>query len=192
MEDVVASYAEAARTAAVPVAEVHRVIDALFCAAWDGATWFTLGNGASAALASHMACDLGKGTRVEGCPMVRVVSLADNLAQLTAYGNDAGYEEVFAGQLEALARPGDGVIAISASGESPNVLRAAAFARARGLRVVSLTSLRGRSLRELSDISLCAPFDDVEHIEDVHVLVHHMIVVGLRHRFTRWRRDPAT
>ena len=104
---------------------------------------FVVGNGGSAATASHFACDLSKGTRRDGPPTFHVVSLTDNVPLLTAWANDSGYERVFSEQLKSLARPGDLLVAISASGNSPNVIAAVDAARSCGMSIIgSLGSLR--------------------------------------------------
>jgi D-sedoheptulose 7-phosphate isomerase len=115
----------AAVTVAMPFGEVARVADVLLDCHRCGGTIFVLGNGGSAATASHFACDLAKGARAGGLPPFRVVPLTDNVPLITAWANDTSYEQVFAEQLAALVRPDDVVVAISASGNSPNVLAAA-------------------------------------------------------------------
>src|SRR3954465_901199 len=114
-----------------------------------GRVVFTAGNGGSAATASHFACDLAKGTRHNGSPTFRVVALTDSLPVLTAWANDNGYHRVFAEQLQSLARPGDLLVLISASGNSPNVVAAAEEARALGVSTIGLTGRRGGSLAQM-------------------------------------------
>lgn len=147
-----------------------------------GGTLFVLGNGGSAATASHLACDLAKNVRAAGCPPFRVVALTDNVPLLTAWGNDDGYATVFAEQLAALVRPGDLVLAISASGNSPNVLAALAHARAAGATTLGLSGRRGGRLRALCDLAVLVPADTIEQVEDAHMIVAHSMCVALRER----------
>jgi D-sedoheptulose 7-phosphate isomerase len=139
-----------------------------------------------------MACDLGKGTAIDvgqgtadsGMARLRVVSLVDNMALLTALSNDVSYEDVFVEQLKNLLNAGDIVIGISGSGGSPNVLRAMQYARSRGATTVGLTGSQpgSRLLCAVSDIVAQVPLTIMEQIEDVHVIIHHMISTALRER----------
>jgi D-sedoheptulose 7-phosphate isomerase len=147
-----------------------------------GRVVFAAGNGGSAATASHFACDLAKGTRGGGAPTFRVVALTDNVPVLTAWANDSSYERVFAEQLESLARPGDLLVAISASGNSPNMLAVAATARAHNMSVVGLTGRSGGKLALLSDIAVKVPSDCIEVVEDAHLIVSHSLCVAARER----------
>jgi D-sedoheptulose 7-phosphate isomerase len=141
---------------------------------------FTVGNGGSASTASHFACDLAKGTRAGGPPTFRVVALTDNLPVLTAWANDCGYDRVFAEQLAALAQPGDVLVAISASGNSPNILAAAAEARALGMATVALTGRHGGRLARLADQTVRIPSDQIEIVEDAHLVIAHSLCVAAR------------
>ena len=153
---------------------------------------FTMGNGASAALASHMACDLGKGTATDlglgaghsTAPRLRITSLVDNVALLTAYSNDIDYRDVFVEQLRNALTPGDVVIGISGSGGSPNVLRALEFAQAHDALTIGLTGRQPSAgkLRARSHICVQAPLTMMEQIEDVHVVCPHIIALALRRR----------
>lgn len=171
-------------------AEIEAVVTAIHTAYLADRQIFTLGNGASAALASHMACDLGKGTAADlglgpvaaGARRLRIIGLADNAALLTAYGNDIRYDDIFVEQLKNLLNPGDVVIGISGSGGSPNVLRAMEYARARGAVTIGLTGSQPKAVRlkALCDHTLVAPLDRMEQIEDLHVIFHHVISLALR------------
>ena len=156
-----------------------------------GRVVFAAGNGGSAATASHFACDLAKGTRRDGPPTFRVVALTDNVPLLTAWANDTGYERVFAEQLASLARPGDVFLAISASGNSPNVLAAAETARANDLVSIGLTGHTGGRLAPLVDIALRVPSDRIEVVEDAHLIVAHSICVATRERLADCAREAA-
>src|ERR671913_2253700 len=117
-----------------------------------GRVVFVVGNGGSAATASHFACDLGKGTRRDGPPTFHVVSLTDNVPLLTAWANDSGYDRVFSEQLTALAQPGDLLVVISASGNSPNVIAAVDAARSCGMGVVGLSGRSGGRFAPMADV----------------------------------------
>lgn len=159
-----------------------------------GRVVFVAGNGGSAATASHFACDLAKGTRGGGDPTFRVVALTDNMALLTAWANDAGYERVFAEQLASLAQPGDVLVAISVSGNSPNVIAAVDSARALGLATIGLTGQPGGLLAQLADLPIQAPSHCMEIVEDVHSIVAHSLCVALRASLAasppHLKRDP--
>jgi D-sedoheptulose 7-phosphate isomerase len=143
---------------------------------------FILGNGGSASTASHMANDLSKATIVPGKPRMRVIALSDNISLITAWANDASYEDVFKEQLENLLERGDLVIGISASGNSPNVLRAMEFARRHGAMTVAWTGLSGGKLKELVDHCVHAPTDDVGMIESIHLVLDHLVTGEVRER----------
>lgn len=158
------------------------VAEVLWSCYGRGGTIFVLGNGGSAATASHVACDLVKGTRIGGAPTFRVVALNDNVPLLTAWANDTSYARVFAEQLVALVRPGDVVLAISASGNSPNVLAAAEVARAAGATTVALTGQTGGKLWHLADLTVRVPLASIEQVEDAHLVIGHSLCVALRER----------
>jgi D-sedoheptulose 7-phosphate isomerase len=160
-----------------PIAEVLALLEQ---ARSSGRTVFIFGNGGSAATAMHMACDLGKNTRSPGTPLLRVVCLNDNVATLSAFGNDEGYESVFAEPLRALARPADIAIAVSASGNSPNIIRAVEAARDLEMTIIGLTGVAGGRLAGLVDICLRADAVSLEQIEDIHIVVNHLLTVLLR------------
>ena len=169
----------------LPQAEIARTIDILTQARIEGKRIFVMGNGGSAAMASHFACDLGKGTVQEGKTRFKVISLNDNVPLLTAYANDFGYETVFAEPLASLAEPGDVAIAISSSGNSPNVLRAMDVAGERGLTTIGITGFEGGRLKEKVDVCVIAPTDSqhpdgMQHAEDGQWVVLHAIFVAIR------------
>lgn len=147
-----------------------------------GSTIFILGNGGSAATASHFACDLAKGTQVPSLRAFRVVALSDNVPLLTAWANDTSYECVFAEQLATLVRPADVVVAISASGNSPNVLEAARRAQQSEAIVIALTGQCGGQLYQLADLTIRVPAEAIEHVEDAHLAIAHSLCVVLRRR----------
>lgn len=130
---------------------IARAVERLRRARDRGATIFIAGNGGSAATASHLVNDLGKATKRSGQAPLRVMCLSDNVSWLTALANDEGYERVFTGQLENFARPGDVLIFISASGNSPNLLHAAGFAQQRGVETVGILGFDGGKLKSRVD-----------------------------------------
>jgi len=169
----------------LPQAEIARTVGILTQARIEGKRIFVMGNGGSAAMASHFACDLGKGTVQEGKTRFKVISLNDNVPLLTAYANDFGYETVFAEPLASLAEPGDVAIAISSSGNSPNVLRAMDVARERGLKTIGITGFEGGKLKEKVDVCVIVPADSrqpdgMQHAEDGQWVVLHAIFVAIR------------
>lgn len=176
----------------LPIQPIERVIRELERARNEGRHVFIFGNGGSASTASHFICDLAKNTRHEGGALVKAVGLSDNMALMTAYGNDEGYESVFAQQLSNLVAKDDVVIAISTSGNSPNVLRAIELARTAGARTIALTGATGGKLAALSDINVHVPSQRIEHVEDVHLVLEHMITARLRSgEETAWIQWPV-
>ena len=147
-------------------------------------TVFLLGNGGSAATASHFACDLAKGTRTNNVPAFRVITLNENVPLMTAWANDTNYERIFAEQISALVRPNDVVILISVSGNSPNILAAAVAARQADAIVVALTGQSGGSLASLADLLVCVPTQSIEQVEDAHLIIAHSLCVVLRKRLS--------
>ena len=162
---------------------IERVLDTLESAYREGRAVFLVGNGGSAANASHFAQDLAKGTLESATEKrFRVLSLTDNVPFLTAVANDLGYENVFVFQLRQFARSGDVLIAISGSGNSPNVLKAAEWARANSVEVIGFTGFDGGKLGPLADVHANVPLMDMCQSEAVHSVLMHMIVDLLRKR----------
>ncbi len=163
--------------ASIDLEELERVVEILRDARERGAGVYIVGNGGSAATASHFACDLAKGAAGPGVPAMRVVSLTDNVPLLTALANDYGYPDVFERQLANLLQPGDAVIAISASGNSPNLVRAVERARRLGATTVAILAFDGGVLRDAVDVALFVP-SELGHYgpaEDVHLMLQHVI-----------------
>ncbi len=159
---------------------IVQVTETLLAAWQEGRHIFLMGNGGSAALASHMANDLSKLTISPGCPRLRVTALTDNVPLLTAWANDEGYERVFIEPLQGLLQPGDVVLAISCSGNSPNVITAVAWAKARGARILAFTGDQGGKLAELADIVVHAPIAAIYQQEDIHLILNHIIASAIR------------
>ncbi len=137
---------------------------------------FTAGNGGSASLALHLAADFGKNVAGPEDRQPRIQSLCANSSTITALGNDCGFENIFAFQLRNFMNPKDLVILISSSGNSPNVIKAAEYARTGGAQVLTMTGFGGGRLKELADVSLHIPCDIYELVEDVHSFFCHAIV----------------
>jgi D-sedoheptulose 7-phosphate isomerase len=139
-----------------------------------GGTLYFAGNGGSAADAQHIATEYV--VRYESSrPAMRAVALTTDTSLLTACANDLGFDEVFARQVEALAGPGDVLVLHSTSGESPNVIRAAQAAKARGVEVVAFLGKSGGQLRELAGLALVVPSDDTARIQELHLALEHVI-----------------
>jgi D-sedoheptulose 7-phosphate isomerase len=141
---------------------------------------FIMGNGGSAATASHFACDFNKGLNGRGDGKYRFICLNDNLPTLTAYANDVGYDAVFVEQLKNFLRAGDLVIGISGSGNSANVVRAVEFANEHGAVTVALTGYDGGRLRRVAQHRVHVDVKDMQIVEDIHMVPDHlsMRVVG--------------
>jgi phosphoheptose isomerase len=170
--------AVSARAAAELPAVLRRIVAAVHDCLRGGHTILACGNGGSAAQAQHLVAELvGRFARER--PALPAIALTADTATLTALGNDYGYERVFARQVEALARRGDLLFAISTSGNSPNVVRAAETARGRGCTVVAVTGADGGQLAQHADLALRAPSGVVPRIQEVHTLCIHAIMDSL-------------
>jgi D-sedoheptulose 7-phosphate isomerase len=159
---------------------IERVITILHEARLNDRQVFIMGNGGSASTASHFACDLGKNTRREGWPNFKVLALTDNMAVFSAYANDEGYENVFVQQLASFIRRGDVVIGISTSGNSPNVVNAIRLAKEVKATTIGLTGFQNGQLCSLVDINLHVSNGCIEQVEDIHLMLEHMICKALR------------
>jgi D-sedoheptulose 7-phosphate isomerase len=143
---------------------------------------FIMGNGGSASTASHFVCDLAKNTRHPAWPNYRVIGLTDNMALLSAYANDEGYENVFVQQIASFLEPEDLVIGISTSGNSPNVVTAIEYANQRQATTIGFTGFTGGQLGSLAKIHLHVPSHCIEHVEDIHLILEHLICKVLREK----------
>jgi len=172
----------------LPLAQVRRAAEVLFRAYETDRTLFVFGNGGSAALASHMASDLGKATHVpgpaslQGVKRLKVLALTDNVPLLTAWANDSSYENAFAGQIENFIQAGDVALAISGSGNSPNVLRALELARRAGATTIGLAGCGGGRMKALLDCPIVVPSHNMQQVEDAHLVLAHMIFLDLKAR----------
>jgi len=171
-------------------AEVIALADAIYECYQNGRFTFLCGNGGSGSNASHFCEDLGKGTlRRQDVDndqkrRLRVLSLTDNTPYILAWGNDEGFDRVFVEQLKNLASPGDLLIAISGSGNSPNVLRAVEWANRNGLRTFGCTGFGGGKLRTLAHQGLHVPLEDMGIVESLHLTAFHWVVDNLHARIS--------
>lgn len=164
----------------LPCEPLAQITDMILSAGRDGRSIYILGNGGSAATASHLACDLAKTASVPGHPRLRALAFTDNMPLLTAWGNDASYDVVFAEQVTTFVRPGDLVVAISASGNSPNVIAAALAARDVGASVIGLIGFSGGRLKSLCDVALVVPSHEYGPVEDAHMVFVHAVTAAIR------------
>jgi D-sedoheptulose 7-phosphate isomerase len=169
---------------ALPMSDVAQFLECLERAYRDDRQVYIIGNGGSAATASHMACDLAKNVYPASSfgtvRRFRVSSLTDNVALITALANDCGYERVFSEQLTNVLQEGDLLIAISASGNSPNILDALALARERRARTAALLGFDGGRARHMVDVALVVGSNDYGHVEDLHLVVNHLAAAWMR------------
>jgi D-sedoheptulose 7-phosphate isomerase len=169
-------------------AEVRALADAIYQCYENDATVFICGNGGSGSNASHLCEDLGKGTLRrqdfddDAKKRLRVLSLTDNTPYILAWGNDEGFDRVFVEQLKNLARPGDLLVAISGSGNSPNILRAVEWSHRNGLTTFGCTGFTGGKLRSLAQQCLHVPLDDMGIVESVHLTAFHWVIDDLHRR----------
>jgi D-sedoheptulose 7-phosphate isomerase len=168
-------------------AQCDRFVEALYRGFEEGRTIFLCGNGGSAANASHFGQDLAKGTlsSMQAKRRFRVISLTDNIGFITALANDEGYDSIFEQQLRNLAHEGDLLVAISGSGNSPNVLRAVEYARSIGMKTIGVTGYDGGKLRPLSDVSVHIAIEDMGMCEALHGIVFHAAMCFLRERLAK-------
>jgi D-sedoheptulose 7-phosphate isomerase len=160
----------------LPKEGIDQIADALVEAYHAGRMVFVCGNGGSAALASHFACDLGKGTAYcNGGKRFRVLALTDNLPTLTAWANDSSYEDVFSEQLRNFVQPHDIAFAISGSGNSKNILNALQAAREAGAATIGISGFQGGTMKSLCDLCVIVPSENMQIIEDLHVAIAHSI-----------------
>jgi len=139
-----------------------------------------MGNGGSAATASHFALDLAKNTIMPGAPRLKAISLTDHVTLITAWSNDTAYEHVFAEQLANMIEPGDIAVGISTSGNSPNVINALYLARQVGATTVGLLGAEGGKIKDIVDAYVLAPGQNIEQEEDAHMILAHVITRHMR------------
>ena len=159
---------------------IARIVPVLLKAREEGRTIYFFGNGGSASTASHFVVDIGKATIQGDKRRFRCVALVDNVESVTAWANDSEYAKVFSEQLSTLAVRGDVAVGISGSGNSPNVLRAMETAAKMGLTTIGLTGMGGGRLKGLVQIPIVVPSNSMQHIEDAHLLICHLLTAYLR------------
>ena len=173
----------------LPKEPIRQAVAVLHDARLNSRQVFILGNGGSASTASHFACDLAKNVRMPGWPHFKVIPFTDNMALMTAYANDEGYENVFSHQLASFAMPADVVIGISTSGNSPNVLNAIKLANELKATTIGFTGYDGGQLASMVDIELRVPSDCIEHVEDIHLIFEHVIISALRDKLHKQHKE---
>lgn len=161
--------------ASLDLAKIETVIELLKRARDEERAIFVFGNGGSAATASHFVVDMVKGASLESEKRFRIMALTDQVPTITAYANDIGYEVVFEQHLRNFARPGDVVLAISGSGNSPNVLRAVEYANSIGCVTIGFSGFQGGHLAPMVQHALVVPANHMGRIEDCHMLACHLI-----------------
>jgi D-sedoheptulose 7-phosphate isomerase len=160
--------------------QVQDLVDTIAEAYQSDRQVFILGNGGSAAAASHLACDLQKGIGGVAPKRFKAMAVTDNVPIMTAWANDTDYSEIFVRQLDTWVNPGDLVIAISGSGNSPNVIKAVQLANDRGALTYGLTGFKGGKLAQVAKKSIVVPSNSMQHIEDVHVILAHLVYTCLK------------
>jgi phosphoheptose isomerase len=171
-----------AAAASVDAEQLRRAGDLIEKTVSAGGVIYSCGNGGSAAIANHLACDCLKGIRNGASIAPRVVSLAATVELITAIANDLSYEQVFAFQLSSLAKPGDLLIAISSSGESPNIVSALNWAKGNGVGSISMTGFAGGQAAALADVNLHVSATNYGVVEDMHQSFMHLLAQYVRHK----------
>jgi D-sedoheptulose 7-phosphate isomerase len=161
--------------ARVDAAAIAQAIQWLRDACRDQQTIYSCGNGGSAAIASQMVVDIVKGASTGRQPRFKMIGLTDNIGTLLAYGNDVNYESVFVEPLKNFAAKGDVLIAVSGSGNSPNVLRAVEYANSIGCKTIGLTTATGGRLKEIAQLPLLVPTDHMGRLEDCFFAMTHIL-----------------
>lgn len=169
----------------IPPDRIQRITSLLLQAYRSGNRVFVFGNGGGSATSAHFVCDLAKGTACPGKPRFKAISLAENMALVTAWANDTDYTNTFGEQLVNLVEPGDVVIGLSGSGMSPNVINAFRVAREAGAVTVLLSGFSGGEAARVAREALVVPSEDMQQIEDVHLILAHIIFRCVRQEIRR-------
>lgn len=181
MESIITYFAELEQMMrTISLSDLKKVLDILEEVYHNGHRIFVMGNGGSAATASHFALDLSKNTIMPGAPRVKAISLTDHVPLITAWSNDTHYEHIFAEQLANMIEPGDVVIGISASGNSANVINAVKMARKSRAATIGLLGAKGGKLKDMVDAFVLAPGQNIEQEEDAHMILTHVITRHMR------------
>jgi D-sedoheptulose 7-phosphate isomerase len=176
---------------AISLAQLQTVLRLLEEAYREGHRIFVMGNGGSAATASHFALDLAKNTIMPGVPRVKAISLTDHVPLITAWSNDTAYEHVFAEQLANMIEPGDVAIGISTSGNSPNVINALHLTKRLGGVTIGLLGAEGGEIKHIVDAYVLAPGQNIEQEEDAHLILAHIITRHMRAVVHTIEKDAA-
>ncbi|MBU1173085.1 MAG: SIS domain-containing protein [Proteobacteria bacterium] len=158
----------------LPIARIDRVVGILLRAKRENNRVYVMGNGGSATTASHIAGDLNK-----TCGL-RAMALTDSNYLITALANDEGYENIFSSQLKWISPERDIVLAFSGSGNSENIVKALISARVKGCLTIALTGFDGGKIKDIADICLVVPSEVMEQVEDIHLMIGHMLVTELK------------
>ncbi len=167
----------------ISLEDIQQIANILLDAYINENTVFIMGNGGSASTASHMACDLGKGTlknvynRKE--KRLRIVSITDNVATMTAFANDLSFTDIFSQQLHNLIKSKDILIAISGSGNSPNIIRALKYAKSQGAIIIGFLGNKGGKAKEFTDLNIIIQSNNYGIIEDLHLTLNHLLTTCL-------------
>lgn len=164
--------------------QITAVQNILIEAAKSGSSVFVCGNGGSAAIAEHFTCDHSKGVKSNTKFNPRYYSLTSNVSLLTAYGNDYGFDTVFSGQLESLAKPGDILITVSSSGNSPNIVKAIRYANQNNITTISFTGFDGGTSRHAANHNVHVPYFNYGVVEDCHQIIMHSLAQYIRTTYT--------
>lgn len=156
--------------------ELNRAINAIVVAWKCGANIYIMGNGGSAATASHFVCDFNKGISERTIKKFRLICLNDNIPIMTAIANDFSYDEIFSYQLKGILKSEDLIVAISGSGNSKNIIRAVEYAKECGNKVIGITGYDGGKLKKMADYSMHVDVNDMQIAEDVHMIFDHMMM----------------
>jgi D-sedoheptulose 7-phosphate isomerase len=168
----------------VSTEQVQKVVDLLIDAYENGQRIFLFGNGGSASTASHIACDLQKSVGALVKKPFKALAVCDSIPIMTAWGNDTEYANIFAPQIATWAQPGDVVLAFSGSGNSPNVIRAVETAKELGAKTVGFAGYKGGKLKETAGFCIVVDCDNMQQIEDLHLVLGHLIFSMVRDTLT--------
>jgi D-sedoheptulose 7-phosphate isomerase len=192
MEQVGKYFAELDQTMrSISLPDLQKVLSLLEQAYHQGHRIFVMGNGGSAATASHLALDLAKNTITPGAPRLKAISLTDHVPLITAWSNDTAYEHIFAEQLASLIEPGDVAIGLSTSGNSPNVINALQLAKEHRASTIGLLGAKGGKIKEIVDVYVLAPGHNVEQEEDAHMILAHVLTRHMREVIRSYAPTPV-
>lgn len=173
----------------IPSEDIEKIIKILLNTYYSEGRIFVFGNGGGASTASHFTCDLAKGTVTPDRPRLKAICLSDNMPLITAWANDTDYTNTFGEQLKNLVEKGDAVIGLSGSGMSPNVINAFRIANDEGAVSILLSGFEGGDAVEVASESIIVPSEDMQQIEDVHLMLCHIIFRIVRKRIRKGRNQ---